>query len=55
MSFRGTEENTLMITNDDFFYRRSRLNTMMDQIPKSKKNKRCILHSLDTHKVKTLA
>lgn len=36
-----------------FFYR-SKLNDMIDAIPKSKKNKRCQLHSLDTHKPKPL-
>ncbi|XP_028323219.1 gametogenetin-binding protein 2 [Gouania willdenowi] len=30
----------------------SKLNEMIDSIPKSKKNKRCQLHSLDTHKPK---
>jgi len=38
-----------------FYVHGNRLNVMMDSIPKSKKNKRCILHSLDTHKVKALA
>ncbi|KAH0513843.1 Gametogenetin-binding protein 2 [Microtus ochrogaster] len=33
---------------------RSKLNDMIDAIPKSKKNKRCQLHSLDTHKPKPL-
>lgn len=33
---------------------RSKLNDMIDGIPKSKKNKRCQLHSLDTHKPKPL-
>uniref|UniRef100_A0A3B3BVI6 Gametogenetin-binding protein 2 n=1 Tax=Oryzias melastigma TaxID=30732 RepID=A0A3B3BVI6_ORYME len=32
----------------------SKLNDMIDAIPKSKKNKRCQLHSLDTHKPKPL-
>ncbi|XP_013925500.1 PREDICTED: gametogenetin-binding protein 2 [Thamnophis sirtalis] len=34
--------------------RMSKLNEMIDAIPKSKKNKRCQLHSLDTHKPKPL-
>lgn len=33
---------------------RSKLNDMIDGIPKSKKNKRCQLHSLDTHKPKPM-
>lgn len=28
---------------------------MMESIPKSKKNKRCVLHSLDNHKTKPAA
>uniref|UniRef100_A0A5F9DD10 Gametogenetin-binding protein 2 n=1 Tax=Oryctolagus cuniculus TaxID=9986 RepID=A0A5F9DD10_RABIT len=36
------------------FLIRSKLNDMIDAIPKSKKNKRCQLHSLDTHKPKPL-
>ncbi|XP_067350490.1 gametogenetin-binding protein 2 [Channa argus] len=37
-----------------FYVRGSKLNDMIDAIPKSKKNKRCQLHSLDTHKPKPL-
>ncbi|XP_058482975.1 gametogenetin-binding protein 2 [Solea solea] len=37
-----------------FYVHGSRLNDMIDAIPKSKKNKRCQLHSLDTHKPKPL-
>lgn len=32
---------------------RARSSDVMESIPKSKKNKRCTLHSLDTHKTKT--
>ncbi|XP_002730883.2 gametogenetin-binding protein 2-like [Saccoglossus kowalevskii] len=32
----------------------SQLNSMMDNIPKVKKNKRCMLHSLDTQKTKLI-
>ena len=34
----------------DFFCFRTHLNDVVDTIPKSKRNKRCILHSLETHK-----
>lgn len=37
-----------------FYIHGSKLNNMIDAIPKSKKNKRCQLHSLDTHKPKPL-
>lgn len=37
-----------------FYIHGSMLNGMIDAIPKSKKNKRCQLHSLDTHKPKPL-
>ncbi|XP_069767680.1 gametogenetin-binding protein 2 isoform X6 [Narcine bancroftii] len=37
-----------------FYVHGSKLNEMIDAIPKSKKNKRCQLHSLDTHKPKPL-
>uniref|UniRef100_A0A8C5P6M5 Gametogenetin-binding protein 2 n=1 Tax=Leptobrachium leishanense TaxID=445787 RepID=A0A8C5P6M5_9ANUR len=37
-----------------FYVRGSKLSNMIDAIPKSKKNKRCQLHSLDTHKPKPL-
>ncbi|XP_067113325.1 gametogenetin-binding protein 2 isoform X1 [Osmerus mordax] len=37
-----------------FYVHGSKLNGMIDAIPKSKKNKRCQLHSLDTHKPKPL-
>ncbi|XP_065428886.1 gametogenetin-binding protein 2 isoform X9 [Chrysemys picta bellii] len=37
-----------------FYVHGSKLNNMIDAIPKSKKNKRCQLHSLDTHKPKPL-
>nr|XP_055054135.1 gametogenetin-binding protein 2 isoform X1 [Misgurnus anguillicaudatus]XP_055054136.1 gametogenetin-binding protein 2 isoform X1 [Misgurnus anguillicaudatus] len=37
-----------------FYVHGSKLNTVIDNIPKSKKNKRCQLHSLDTHKPKPL-
>ncbi|XP_061460794.1 gametogenetin-binding protein 2 isoform X1 [Rhineura floridana] len=37
-----------------FYIHGSKLNEMIDAIPKSKKNKRCQLHSLDTHKPKPL-
>ncbi|KAF7244339.1 Gametogenetin-binding protein 2 [Varanus komodoensis] len=37
-----------------FYVHGSKLNEMIDSIPKSKKNKRCQLHSLDTHKPKPL-
>ncbi|XP_028451805.1 gametogenetin-binding protein 2 isoform X1 [Perca flavescens] len=37
-----------------FYIHGSKLNDMIDAIPKSKKNKRCQLHSLDTHKPKPL-
>ncbi|KAK6321907.1 hypothetical protein J4Q44_G00066990 [Coregonus suidteri] len=37
-----------------FYFHGSKLNDMIDAIPKSKKNKRCQLHSLDTHKPKPL-
>uniref|UniRef100_A0A9L0R820 Gametogenetin-binding protein 2 n=1 Tax=Equus caballus TaxID=9796 RepID=A0A9L0R820_HORSE len=37
-----------------FYVHGSKLNDMIDAIPKSKKNKRCQLHSLDTHKPKPL-
>ncbi|XP_026226566.1 gametogenetin-binding protein 2 [Anabas testudineus] len=37
-----------------FYVQGSKLNDMIDAIPKSKKNKRCQLHSLDTHKPKPL-
>ncbi|XP_068600160.1 gametogenetin-binding protein 2 [Brachionichthys hirsutus] len=36
-----------------FYVHGSKLNDIIDSIPKSKKNKRCQLHSLDTHKPKT--
>lgn len=32
----------------------SELESMLDAIPKNKKNRRCFLHSLDTHKIKNL-
>lgn len=38
-----------------FYIHGSKLNMVMEGIPKSKKNKRCILHSLDSHKSKSLA
>lgn len=41
-------------TFNGLFLIRSKLNDMIDAIPKSKKNKRCQLHSLDTHKPKPL-
>ncbi|KAM4699106.1 gametogenetin-binding protein 2 isoform 2-T2 [Discoglossus pictus] len=37
-----------------FYVRGTKLSNMIDAIPKSKKNKRCQLHSLDTHKPKPL-
>ncbi|XP_017268022.1 gametogenetin-binding protein 2 isoform X2 [Kryptolebias marmoratus] len=37
-----------------FYIHGSKLNDTIDAIPKSKKNKRCQLHSLDTHKPKPL-
>ncbi|XP_053474357.1 gametogenetin-binding protein 2 isoform X1 [Ictalurus furcatus] len=37
-----------------FYVHGSKLNDVIDSIPKSKKNKRCQLHSLDTHKPKPL-
>ncbi|TNN64990.1 Gametogenetin-binding protein 2 [Liparis tanakae] len=37
-----------------FYVHGSKLNDMIDAIPKSKKNKRCQLHSLDTHKPRPL-
>lgn len=37
-----------------FYIHGSKLNLLIDAIPKSKKNKRCQLHSLDTHKPKPL-
>lgn len=37
-----------------FYIHGSKLNNMINAIPKSKKNKRCQLHSLDTHKPKPL-
>ncbi|XP_075876262.1 gametogenetin-binding protein 2 [Nelusetta ayraudi] len=37
-----------------FYVHGSKLNDMINGIPKSKKNKRCQLHSLDTHKPKPL-
>ncbi|KAK9536185.1 hypothetical protein VZT92_005992 [Zoarces viviparus] len=37
-----------------FYVHGSKLNDIIDAIPKSKKNKRCQLHSLDTHKLKPL-
>ncbi|XP_043997323.1 gametogenetin-binding protein 2 isoform X2 [Gambusia affinis] len=37
-----------------FYIQGPKLNDMIDAIPKSKKNKRCQLHSLDTHKPKPL-
>ncbi|XP_019941698.1 gametogenetin-binding protein 2 [Paralichthys olivaceus] len=37
-----------------FYVHGTKLNDMIDAIPKSKKNKRCQLHSLDTHKPKPL-
>uniref|UniRef100_A0A6Q2YT00 Gametogenetin-binding protein 2 n=1 Tax=Esox lucius TaxID=8010 RepID=A0A6Q2YT00_ESOLU len=37
-----------------FYVHGSKLNDMIDGIPKSKKNKRCQLHSLDMHKPKPL-
>ncbi|KAL6099099.1 ggnbp2 [Pungitius sinensis] len=37
-----------------FYVHGSKLNNMIDAIPKSKKNTRCQLHSLDTHKPKPL-
>ncbi|XP_051552341.1 gametogenetin-binding protein 2-like [Myxocyprinus asiaticus] len=37
-----------------FYVHGSKLNNIIDAIPKSKKNKRCQLHSLDTHKPKPL-
>lgn len=36
-----------------FFFSRSKLTSVMESIPKSKKNKRCNLHSLETHKTRT--
>ncbi|XP_041347391.1 gametogenetin-binding protein 2-like [Gigantopelta aegis] len=36
-----------------FYIHGSKLNNVMESIPKSKKNKRCNLHSLETHKTKT--
>ncbi|XP_056601488.1 gametogenetin-binding protein 2 isoform X2 [Triplophysa dalaica] len=37
-----------------FYVHGLKLNSVIDAIPKSKKNKRCQLHSLDTHKPKPL-
>uniref|UniRef100_A0A3Q3WDQ8 Gametogenetin-binding protein 2 n=1 Tax=Mola mola TaxID=94237 RepID=A0A3Q3WDQ8_MOLML len=37
-----------------FYVHGAKLHDMIDAIPKSKKNKRCQLHSLDTHKPKPL-
>ncbi|KAL0994797.1 hypothetical protein UPYG_G00127280 [Umbra pygmaea] len=37
-----------------FYVHGSKLNDIVDGIPKSRKNKRCQLHSLDTHKPKPL-
>ncbi|XP_018422503.1 PREDICTED: gametogenetin-binding protein 2 [Nanorana parkeri] len=37
-----------------FYVRGTKLSNMIEAIPKSKKNKRCQLHSLDTHKPKPL-
>uniref|UniRef100_A0A3P8NX33 Gametogenetin-binding protein 2 n=1 Tax=Astatotilapia calliptera TaxID=8154 RepID=A0A3P8NX33_ASTCA len=37
-----------------FYVHGAKLNDVIDAIPKSKKNKRCQLHSLDTHKPKPL-
>lgn len=36
-----------------FYIHGAKLSTIVDAIPKSKKNKRCNLHSLETHKTKT--
>uniref|UniRef100_K1S3Z7 Gametogenetin-binding protein 2 n=1 Tax=Magallana gigas TaxID=29159 RepID=K1S3Z7_MAGGI len=36
-----------------FYIHGAKFNSMMDSIPKSKKNKRCNLHSLETHKNRT--
>lgn len=36
-----------------FYIHGAKLSSMVDAIPKSKKNKRCNLHSLETHKTKT--
>ncbi|WAR02768.1 GGNB2-like protein [Mya arenaria] len=38
-----------------FYIHGAKLSSMVDSIPKSKKNKRCNLHSLETHKTKTTA
>ncbi|XP_077995780.1 gametogenetin-binding protein 2-like [Glandiceps talaboti] len=37
-----------------FYIRGLQLGTMMDNIPKMKKNKRCMLHSIDTQKTKLI-
>ncbi|XP_052245499.1 gametogenetin-binding protein 2-like isoform X2 [Dreissena polymorpha] len=38
-----------------FYIHGAKLSSMVDSIPKSKKNKRCSLHSLENHKSKTTA
>ncbi|CAE1292596.1 Gametogenetin-binding protein 2,Gametogenetin-binding protein 2-like [Acanthosepion pharaonis] len=38
-----------------FYIHGAKLNSVMESIPKSKKNKRCNLHSLDTHKTRSFA
>lgn len=37
-----------------FYIHGSHLNDMVDTIPKSRRNRRCILHSLETHKTRSL-
>ncbi|XP_069136563.1 gametogenetin-binding protein 2-like [Argopecten irradians] len=58
-----TQRGELSINRDKLFdpralyalfnIHRAKLNSIMESIPKSKKNKRCNLHSLDTHKPRT--
>ncbi|OWF44311.1 gametogenetin-binding protein 2-like [Mizuhopecten yessoensis] len=58
-----TQRAELSINRDNLFdprslyalfnIHRAKLNSIMESIPKSKKNKRCNLHSLDTHKPRT--
>ena len=38
-----------------FYIHGSHLNDMVDTIPKSKRNRRCMLHSLDNHKARALS
>ena len=42
--------STLSLLNNFLTTNSTHLNDVVDTIPKSKRNKRCILHSLETHK-----